>query len=647
MLLAVQLSKPSWRLVAFIMEHSMRLKAYITALLVCVAFHNHPETVCAQSSGFTYQGRLTDNGSPATGRYDLTFALFTGSNSVSQVGATLTKSAVGVTNGLFATTLDFGGAFPGADRWLELSVRTNGGGAYVILTPRQQLSPTPYAITASNLSGTLPAAQLSGTLPGGLISGTYGGAVNMNNAANSFAGNGGGLTNVNAKTVGGLSASNFWQLGGNAGTTAGVNFLGTTDDQPLEFRVNGQRALRLELNPGGPANFFAGDNEGGIFGSTGHVGLTIGGGGSNFVAPDFGTIAGGSGNEVASDSEYGFIGGGTVNTIGSISKYATIGGGSNNFVHDGYGFIGGGELNFVDWGDHAVISGGSSNRIGVWPYGPPSGATVGGGVGNAILCGAVGTIGGGSGNKVGTNLTYLVPLDGSAGTIAGGGSNIVTGVYGSVPGGLRNVATNYAFAAGRRANAVHDGTFVWADSADANFSSTGSNQFLIRASGGVGIGKTNPATALDVNGTITASGLLRSGSETGTSEAPSPAGLVIRRINSTNNSINQIVARSDVLTLERDGSFGGFIIRYPANPGHQTIACMGINNSGTAVNFYTALNNPGAAGTIAIYGNAQGLVHFECSFGNTFNASHLTQVILSRFTNDSFWAGNVTSTVNQ
>jgi hypothetical protein len=33
------------------------------------------------------------------------------------------------------------------------------------------------------------------------------------------------------------------------GTTAGVNFIGTTDSQPLEFKVNSQRALRLE--PGG------------------------------------------------------------------------------------------------------------------------------------------------------------------------------------------------------------------------------------------------------------------------------------------------------------------------------------------------------------------------------------------------------------
>ncbi len=44
------------------------------------------------------------------------------------------------------------------------------------------------------------------------------------------------------------------------------------------------------------------------------------------------------------------------------------------------------------------------------------------------------------------------------------------------------------------------GGFVWADSTDADFASTASNQFLIRASGGVGINANNPDAALTVNG---------------------------------------------------------------------------------------------------------------------------------------------------
>ena len=63
------------------------------------------------------------------------------------------------------------------------------------MTPLQELTPTPYAIfanTASNLSGKLQAAQLSGT---------YSGAVTLDNAGNSFTGNGSGLTGLNASQL--------------------------------------------------------------------------------------------------------------------------------------------------------------------------------------------------------------------------------------------------------------------------------------------------------------------------------------------------------------------------------------------------------------------------------------------------------------
>ena len=80
------------------------------------------------------------------------------------VAGPLTNSATGVTNGLFAVTLDFGsGVFTGSNRWLEMAARTNGAAAFTTLAPRQPILPTPYAImanSASNLLGTLPAGQL-------------------------------------------------------------------------------------------------------------------------------------------------------------------------------------------------------------------------------------------------------------------------------------------------------------------------------------------------------------------------------------------------------------------------------------------------------------------------------------------------------
>jgi hypothetical protein len=61
-----------------------------------------------------------------------------------------------VTNGLFTVALNFGsGPFAGADRWLEIGVRSNGLVVYATLTPRQLLRPTPYAMFA-NVAGTVP-----------------------------------------------------------------------------------------------------------------------------------------------------------------------------------------------------------------------------------------------------------------------------------------------------------------------------------------------------------------------------------------------------------------------------------------------------------------------------------------------------------
>lgn len=155
-------------------------------------------------------------------------------------------------------------------------------------------------------------------------------------------------------------------------------------------------------------------------------------------------------------------------------------------------------------------------------------------------------------------------------------------------------------------------------------------------------------------------GLIRSGIETGTSKAPNPAGLVVRRINSTLATSNSIVAMAHTMflgagtnyNLMRDGTAGGFQIQYPASPGYVTIACMGIDTNGVTRNFYVGNANPATAGTVQIFTDAQAIVHFECTFGDTYNSGdHLTRVTLSRFYGgsilDNFWSGDLVSTCNQ
>src|SRR4051812_37794639 len=100
-------------------------------------------------SGFSYQGRLTFNNSPATGGYDFLFKLYDALSGGAQVGSTLTTTNQTVTDGLFTVTLDFGSpAFYGEGRWLEIAVRPTGSGTYTTLTPRQALTATPYALSA-------------------------------------------------------------------------------------------------------------------------------------------------------------------------------------------------------------------------------------------------------------------------------------------------------------------------------------------------------------------------------------------------------------------------------------------------------------------------------------------------------------------
>ena len=52
-------------------------------------------------------------------------------------------------------------------------------------------------------------------------------------------------SNPLTKWVGLTTGQTGWSLTGNAGTVDGTNFLGTTDDKPLNFRVNNQKAGRI------------------------------------------------------------------------------------------------------------------------------------------------------------------------------------------------------------------------------------------------------------------------------------------------------------------------------------------------------------------------------------------------------------------
>ena len=137
-------------------------------------------------TAFTYQGKLTDAGQPADGLYDFQFALWDAATAGDSVAGPLPTNGVAVAGGLFTVSLDFGpSVFEGQAEWLEIGVRTNGGGDFTTLAPRQPLTPSPFALYALN-------SAVSTSLSGPII------ATNpANRFQGAFAGNGDGLTNLN------------------------------------------------------------------------------------------------------------------------------------------------------------------------------------------------------------------------------------------------------------------------------------------------------------------------------------------------------------------------------------------------------------------------------------------------------------------
>ena len=98
-------------------------------------------------TAFTYQGRVLENGLPANGAYDLRFTLYDSQTGGAVVGGPLTLPGVAVAQGLFTVPLDFGSAsFQGLARWLEIEVQPPGGGGFSLLTPRQELRPSPNTV---------------------------------------------------------------------------------------------------------------------------------------------------------------------------------------------------------------------------------------------------------------------------------------------------------------------------------------------------------------------------------------------------------------------------------------------------------------------------------------------------------------------
>ncbi|MBK5233186.1 MAG: tail fiber domain-containing protein [Thermoleophilia bacterium] len=295
---------------------------------------------------------------------------------------------------------------------------------------------------------------------------------------------------LNADLLDGLHAEDFWQVTGNASITPATDFLGTTDDQPLNFRVNNARALRLEpkLNGTAPApNVIGGSPDNAVTG--GAFSATIAGGGrsdatdpasANKVGATGGTIGGGQGN--SAQGVVSTIGGGSLNIASDDGS--TVAGGTSNSATGLFANAGGG-VNNVASGIGATVGGGAQNTA--------SGTNSNASGGNLNMAsGTASTVGAGTANTASNTLA----------TVGGGANNVASGVWATVSGGINNtasgarssiaagsnnaVAASGGFAAGNNANvlAAHPGAMLFSDSFGGAFDSVASDEFGVRASGG-------------------------------------------------------------------------------------------------------------------------------------------------------------------
>jgi len=456
-------------------------------------------SIAALDPGFSYQGELRLSGSAIDGDHDFRFRLYADETGGAGVGPVLSLNNVPVTDGVFSVFLDFGAAaFASQPQFLEIDVRTSGAGPFQTLAPRTRLSTTPYAWAAADtLEDSVDGESI---VAGSVGSGEINSAEVQRRIGNTCPG-GQFITQIQedgtavcASAAGGGSG---WSLSGNAGTNAASDFVGTTDDQALVIGANSQPIAWFEtvalptpgdftanIRLGSPSNILQSGVRGG----------TISGGGlpetnpGSFVNPnrvtdDFGTVGGGQDNIAGNDDP-----------IVGNNPWATVGGGVDNIAGREASTVGGGKTNQV-LGVNGTVAGGFENFI------TDKGATIGGGEQNRAG-GTTSTISGGFNNTASA-------IDSA---VAGGGFNSATGSQSFVAGGEENCAGgSYSWAGGRRAkvrpgvlsgddgfgcNGVplsgagsgDQGTFAWADSQSGDFVSTGSNQFLVRAEGGIYLG---------------------------------------------------------------------------------------------------------------------------------------------------------------
>jgi hypothetical protein len=422
-------------------------------------------TLAQAGTILTYQGKLEQSGQPAEGVYDLRFSLYE-----TPVGDSLLAQADPVegltidSSGLFQVEIDFGPmSFGGGEAWLQVEVAEAGTGSFSVLDPRQLVTPVPKARYAV----AVPWEGIQ-DVPPGLDDGdddtTYTAGAGVSLSGSEF--------NIDYVAV----DERYWARQGNAAMAG--DFLGTSNATPLQFRVNNRPVAtildEIDAFSGEHAPNWIAGSESNVLAASGDI-----------FAPVVGaTIVGGGGNpaEVSCGPDSASP---CVNTVGAA--YATVLGGFGNYA-TGTASVAMGTGNAASADD--AIAMGSGNRA--------TGSS-------AVALGNSNTASGSGGAALGRFSTAL-----ANGSVAMGSGATASGIAAIALGDLVEanasisvalgaqsiVDATYGMALGRRARvaSAHEGTFVWSDSSFQEFVSSGPDQFLINAGGGVGINTNAPGS---------------------------------------------------------------------------------------------------------------------------------------------------------
>ncbi|MCC7437654.1 MAG: hypothetical protein IT211_04085 [Armatimonadetes bacterium] len=285
-----------------------------------------------------------------------------------------------------------------------------------------------------------------------------------------------------------------WKITGNSGTSPINNFVGTTDNQPLQIKVNNQRVMLYSPNATSP-NITGGYSGNQIAGTGG--GNVIAGGGelgqAHYILGSFSAISGGRDNRIdtlgGSAGSASNIGGGQGNRIYSSSHTVIGGGDGHRAERSDYSIIGGGQQhelidadytgvfsgrrNKIEDSPYSVILGGDTNQIISDGTGNPKFSFIGAGLGNRITGNdSAGVIGGGRRNRLANthfgaitggfdNLIQTVSATVTGGTIGGGEKNRIEGNYSTISGGFTNIITSdySAIPGGRNLTIQTDNSF--------------------------------------------------------------------------------------------------------------------------------------------------------------------------------------------